>query len=75
MKYFSMNRLIKTPDSTLSLFATLCLCQVREQLFSNLTYHYSNPCCFVYGGHLFAFTHTRSLIPDELTTGFNASFN
>jgi hypothetical protein len=70
-----MKRFSKGPGWAFKIFASLCFSQVKEQLTENLIYHHSNPQSFIYNGQLFAFIHNRSLIADELSTGYGTMFN
>ena len=76
-----MYRRIKSNDSIVQIFTSLCLSQVKEQLTENLVQYSPNPASFICDGQLFSFVHNRSLILDEslaqygINLNFRANFN
>ena len=60
-----MRKFAHSPSAIIQMFTSLCLSQVKEQLFDNLAYNSANPESFVLDGNLFVFTHNKSFILDE----------
>lgn len=76
-----MFKLTIYPGAAISLFTSLCLSQVKEQLPENLVYFNTNPESFIWNGELYVHTHNQTIIDLDLQPGhglhlkFNIAYN